>query len=180
MAGAEVLLHLYKTGQWLTLPVIMKKPWWLVIWTLEPWNMFVHYIHSLGGGRKVKAARIFPLGRLLLPITSAADVHLKPWGELLCDFSLPAAAPLLGRNLLYTRAPSLWSLLSAASGTKNLLFANSSVHLGWRGGQRVVPAFLPPCSAEALLELIPEAALCLLQNINICGVFTGVWPHTCT
>lgn len=143
--------------------------------------MFVHCTHNLWGEENptVRAGRIFSLGRLLLPITLAADVHLKPWRELLCDFSLPATAPLLGRNLLYTRGPSLWSLLSAASGTKNLLFASSSVHLGWHGGQRVVPAFLPPCSAEALLELILEAAPCLLQNFNICGVFTGFWPHTC-
>lgn len=173
-----MLLHLYKKGQWLTPPVIMKKPWWLVIWTLEPWNMFVHCIHNLRGGKPHSKSR---------ENLSTGDVdpphHFRGAPETLESCSVPS--PCLRLHLCLEgicfarRSPSPWSLLSAASGTKNLLFASSSVHLGWHGGQRLVPAFLPPCSAEALLELTPEAARCFLHNIYICGLSTGFWPDTC-
>lgn len=127
----------------------------------------------------VRGGKIFPSERLILPITLATEVHLKPRRAAPCPLPACWLHLCLGGICFPGRSPSLWSLLSTASGTKNLLFASSSVHLGWHGGQRVVPAFLPPCSAETLLELVPEAARCLLHNINICGVSTGLWPHTC-
>lgn len=151
-----------KIGQWLTAPVIMKKPWWLVIWALEPWNIFAHCIHNLGGGRKPHSKNRKNL--FIGEIWSSHHFSCRRAPETIESCSVPS--PCLRLHLCLegicfpSRSPSLWSLLSTASGTKNLLFASSSVHLGWHGGQRAVPAFLPPCSAEALLELIREAAFC--------------------
>lgn len=157
----------------------MKKPWWLVIWTLEPWNTFVYCIQNLGGRKPhSKSIENLSFGEISPP-------HHFRWHapETMENCSVSSACLQLHfclEGICFTRRSlSLRSLLSTASGTKNLLFASSSVHLGWHGGQRVVPAFLPPCSAETLLELVPEAAHCPLQNIDISGVFTGFWPRTC-